>query len=103
MITYKKILENTVNNISKKYFYNNENFTIQTIIRKLIKDEIDAVDSYQMAAKYISDEKIRNIILDIADEEKVHIQELNTLLTFIDPEYKDAITSGTREVIEKYK
>ncbi len=75
----------------------------KNILRASIIAELDAISLYeQMAALALSDE-VRNVLLDVAREEKTHVGEFQSLLVALDPEHAAELSSGEREVREKRK
>lgn len=59
---------------------------IKKAIRLSIAAELDASNLYEMIAEGCSDEKVRKLMMDIANEEKVHAGEFMKLLKVIDEE-----------------
>ncbi len=80
--------------------------------RKLIKEEVaqalrlaiiaelDAINLYMQLANAIDDERIRNVFLDVAKEEKTHVGEFLALLEMIDSEQVEELKAGRKEVEE---
>ena len=70
-------------------------------IRQSIMAEQDAIILYETFAHSTNNQKAKELLLDIADEEKVHVGELQELLEQIagDKE-KDKIEEGREEAIE---
>ena len=60
--------------------------------------EYEAVNLYERMAEVVQDEKVKEVLLDVAKEEKVHIGEFEALLNKLDPEHKSAIEDGEKEV-----
>ena len=50
-----------------------------------------------------NDSKIKDILLDVAREEKTHIGEFQALLKEIDEEYAEELKNGKREVEKEDK
>jgi rubrerythrin len=83
-------------------FANVKNFTSDSeIIRLAIQAELDAINLYEQLSTKTNNEQIEKILLDIAFEEKVHVEELNLLLQQIDSEYVEATEEAEKEFIEK--
>ena len=81
-----------------------EDKDVISIIRKLIAEENDAVASYIEKAKKVEElgfPQFSKILLDIADEELVHVGELNKLLETEGISNKEEIEDGEKEVEEK--
>jgi len=67
-------------------------------IRVSIKAEIDAVHLYTMIAEATDDERIREIMLHTAKEERVHIGEFLKALQIIEPEEFAHYNDGASEI-----
>lgn len=68
------------------------------IIRAGLIAELDAINLYEQMAAMTQNEKIREVLLDIAREEKTHAGEFQTLLLRFDEEQKEELEKGKREV-----
>jgi len=66
-------------------------------VRFMIAAEFEAIEMYTRVAEATSDEKIKKLILDIADEEKVHVGEFGEILLTLDPKEKEHIEEGLNE------
>lgn len=55
-------------------------------IRKLIEEEMEAINSYQMKIERCPCEMCKRILTDIMNEEKIHVGELTFALNTISPE-----------------
>lgn len=73
----------------------------KAMLRLSMTAELDAVNLYMRFADLASDESIREIMIDVADEEKVHVGEFQALLEDADENYEDKIGEGEDEVEEK--
>lgn len=69
-------------------------------VRLMIADEYEAVQVYTQLAESIDDELARDVLLDIADEEKVHAGEFLRLLKELAPDEAAFYDQGAREVEE---
>ncbi len=69
-------------------------------IRLAIIGELDAINLYLQLAEVISDGRVREVLKDIAEEEKVHVGELLEVLKMIDEEQSKALIKGREEVRE---
>jgi len=67
-------------------------------IRLLLSQEYEAVKTYQEFAQNAYDDRVKNILLDIADEEKVHIKELERVLQLLNVDDDKFETQGNAEV-----
>ena len=66
-------------------------------IRQKINEENDAINSYLSLVPHIVDNNIRSIIEDIANEEKVHVGELQSILYNLDPDELKKEKEGRKE------
>ena len=71
--------------------------TDKTILRQAIQAELDAINQYEQFAANVKNKKIREVLLDIAREEKVHVGELTELLNTFDDEHEEAVKEGEKE------
>lgn len=60
--------------------------------------ELDAVSLYEQMAAIAQDKKIKEVLLDIAKEEKTHMGEFQALLLQRDKEQVKELENGKREV-----
>jgi len=82
----------------------NEKFgkdTDKEILRVGIIAELDAINLYEQLAQATENKEIKNILLDIAKEEKTHVGEFQALLLKIDKEQASELENGKKEVEEK--
>lgn len=70
------------------------------ILRLGVIAELDAISLYEQLAAKTSNSKIKEILLDIAREEKTHVGEFQTLLLELDKEQVEEFEKGKREVEE---
>ncbi len=70
------------------------------ILRYSIIGELDAINVYEQMANMTENEDIKKVLLDVAEEEKVHVGEFQTLLLKIDEEQVKGLESGKEEVKE---
>ncbi len=68
------------------------------ILRVAIIAELDAVNLYEEMAAMTEDEDLKEILLDVAREEKTHVGEFQTLLLKRDPEQVAELEKGRKEV-----
>lgn len=73
---------------------------LMELLRTAIIAELDAVNLYEQMAESIDDETVKKVLLDIAEEEKVHVGEFQALLLRIDKEQVEALEKGKEEVEE---
>jgi len=60
--------------------------------------ELDAANFYERLAELASSSNIKEVMMDVANEEKTHAGEFQTLLEEVDPDYEDKEEEGEREV-----
>lgn len=75
-------------------------------IRFMIAAEYEAVQLYMQLAESISDKLAKEVLIDIADEERVHAGEFLRLLKHLAPDEEKFYEEGAEEVdemIEKLK
>lgn len=70
------------------------------ILRIGIIAELDAINLYEQLASLTKDEKLKEVFLDIAKEEKTHVGEFLYLLLLKDKEAKEELQNGEKEVKE---
>lgn len=68
------------------------------MLRISIISELDAINLYEQFADVTDDPKIKEVMLDISKEEKVHMIEFETLLKGIDKEFEEVVPEGEKEV-----
>lgn len=74
---------------------------IARAIRLSISAEHDAAHLYEVIADSTTDERVKKVMQDIANEEKVHVGEFEKLLGLIDKEDPGFIEEGKKEVEEE--
>ena len=70
------------------------------ILRSAIIAELDAINLYEQMADMTRNRNIREVLLDIAREEKTHVGEFQTLLLIEDKEQVQELEEGKKEVQE---
>jgi rubrerythrin len=70
------------------------------ILRVGMIAELDAVSLYEQLAAMTEDANIKEILLDIAKEEKTHVGEFQTMLLKKDREQEKELEKGKKEVEE---
>lgn len=76
-------------------------FTDREILRLAIIAELDAVTLYEQLASATDNKAIREVLLDVAKEEKTHVGEFHTLLLREDEEQVEELKKGKEEVEEE--
>jgi rubrerythrin len=69
-------------------------------IRFMVAAEYEAVQLYQQTAESTDNQLAREVLIDIANEEKVHAGEFLRLLKELDPEEEKFYKEGYEEVEE---
>lgn len=88
-------LDKAIEVVSYNEKYDKKRFAIA--IREKINEENDAINSYLSLTFHIDDPEIKRIIEDIANEEKVHVGELQEILYNLDPNELMKEKEGRRE------
>ena len=70
------------------------------ILRTAIIAELDAINLYEQMAELTNDRNLREVLLDIAREEKTHVGEFQALLLKLDGEQGEELEKGKREIME---
>jgi hypothetical protein len=68
------------------------------ILRAAIVAELDAINLYEQFAATTDDKKMKEVLLDIAKEEKTHVGEFQALLLERDKEQVEELKRGKEEV-----
>ncbi|MCL5017600.1 MAG: rubrerythrin [Patescibacteria group bacterium] len=71
------------------------------ICRVGIIAEYDAINLYEQMAMMTDDKGMKEMLLDIAKEEKTHVGEFQALLLKLDKEQIRELEAGAKEVKEK--
>ena len=83
---------------------NNRKLTDQELIRAIrfmIAAEYEAIQLYMQLAESTDNELAIEVLMDIADEERVHAGEFLRLLHELAPEEKELYAKGAEEVEEE--
>ncbi|MFW5928162.1 MAG: ferritin family protein [Thermoplasmatota archaeon] len=75
-------------------------FTDREILRFALAAELDAINFYEQMAEYTDDELLKQVLLEVAKEEKEHVGEFQTLLLRLDKQQVDEMEEGKEEVEE---
>jgi rubrerythrin len=73
---------------------------VKEILRLGIIAELDAINLYEQLAAMTDRKDIKDVLLDIAKEEKTHVGEFQELLLREDKEQADELKHGKKEVEE---
>ncbi|MCD4800520.1 MAG: rubrerythrin, partial [Methanococcoides sp.] len=70
------------------------------ILRAAIIAELDAINLYEQMAALTDNKEVKEVLLDIAKEEKTHVGEFQTLLLREDEQQVQEMEKGKLEVDE---
>ena len=70
-------------------------------MRFMVAAEYEAVQMYMQLAESIDDKLAKEVLVDIADEERVHAGEFLRLLKHLAPDEEQFYQEGTKEVEEE--
>ncbi|MFP3908692.1 MAG: ferritin family protein [Archaeoglobaceae archaeon] len=73
------------------------------ILRAAIIAELDAINLYEQMANLTQEKNIKEVLLDVAKEEKTHVGEFQTMLLKLDQEQVEELEAGKKEVDEMTK
>ena len=73
------------------------------ILRTGLIAELDAINLYEQMAAVAVSEDIKEVLLDIAKEEKTHVGEFQTMLLKKDKEQEKELETGKKEVEAEIK
>lgn len=90
-----KAIDKAIEAVSYNEKYDKKRLAIA--IRQKVNEENDAINSYLSLVPHIDDPNISRIIQDIANEEKVHVGELQKILYNLDPDELKKEKEGRKE------
>ncbi len=70
------------------------------LLRISIMAELDAISLYEQMANITDNEDLKVVLLDVAQEEKTHVGEFQTMLLRLDKEQVKELEKGRNEVEE---
>jgi len=70
------------------------------ILRSAMIAELDAINLYEEMGGMTQDKRLRELLLDVAREEKTHLGEFQALLLKKDLQQKNELDEGKKEVEE---
>ena len=70
------------------------------ILRAAIIAELDAINLYEQMMALAEDEKIKTVLMDVANEEKTHVGEFLTMLLKYDEKQVEELEKGKKEIEE---
>jgi rubrerythrin len=83
----------------KKIKRENQNLD-QELLRVAIMAELDAINLYEQMADMTDNEDLKAVLTDVAQEEKTHVGEFQTMLLRMDEEQVRELAKGKNEVEE---
>lgn len=72
----------------------------QEILRAAIIAELDAINLYEQMAAVTQDKNLKEVLLEVAREEKTHVGEFQALLLKLDKQQIKELAEGKEEVEE---
>jgi len=72
------------------------------LIRKCLVEELEAINDYMERADKCENDIVRKVMLDIAEEERVHFGEFELLLEAVDPIHEPSEEEGEEEIQDMY-
>jgi len=72
-------------------------------VRFMVAAEYEAIQLYMQLAESIDDKLAKEVLVDIANEERVHAGEFLKLLYHLDPEEEGYYKEGFEEVEEEFE
>lgn len=76
---------------------------ITRALRDAIIAEEGAIKQYELFKDSIDDEKIKGVLQKLSNEEKVHVGELQKLLSDLLPDEQELLDKGAKEVEDETK
>ncbi len=70
------------------------------ILRAAIIGELDAINLYEEFANMTENMDLKTVLMDVAEEEKTHVGEFQTMLLRLDNEQEIQLAKGKKEVEE---
>ena len=70
------------------------------ILRAAIIAELDAINLYEQMADMTQDTNVKELLLEVAREEKTHVGEFQTVLLRKDRQQRNELKEGEKEVEE---
>lgn len=91
----KDKLQYAIDQMDPNFTYSYNSLLIE--IRKRLEEEYDAINNYMKMLPHTSEEWVKKIIEDIANEEKAHVGELEYILYKLSPKEKKNVDKGKEE------
>lgn len=97
----QQIYEKYLNKLNEGIADSNKFDNDLQILRLAMQAELDAVNLYEQLSKKAKDKDVKDLMLDIAYEEKVHAEEFEEMLEIMDEEWEEAGEEAEQELISK--
>lgn len=88
-------LQFAITKIDKEYYFGSNQLLVE--IRQRLVEEYEAINNYLSMLPRVKEGWVVDIIKDIADEEKVHVGELEDILYKLNPEEFRKVKEGMKE------
>lgn len=88
-------LQFAITKIDKEYYFDSNQLLVE--IRQRLVEEYEAINNYLSMLPRVKEGWVVDIIKDIADEEKVHVGELEDILYKLNPEELKKVKEGMKE------
>lgn len=88
-------LQFAITKIDKEYYFDSNQLLVE--IRQRLVEEYEAINNYLSMIPRVKEGWVVDIIKDIADEEKVHVGELEDILYKLNPEELKKVKEGMKE------
>lgn len=88
-------LQFAITKIDKEYYFDSNQLLVE--IRQRLVEEYEAINNYLSMIPRVKEDWVVDIIKDIADEEKVHVGELEDILYKLNPEELKRVKEGMKE------
>lgn len=88
-------LQFAITKIDKEYYFDSNQLLVE--IRQRLVEEYEAINNYLSMLPRVKEGWVVDIIKDIADEEKVHVGELEDILYKLNPEELRKVKEGMME------
>ena len=88
-------LQFAITKIDKEYYFDSSQLLVE--IRQRLVEEYEAINNYLSMIPRVKEGWVVDIIKDIADEEKVHVGELEDILYKLNPEELKKVKEGMME------
>lgn len=87
-------LQFAITKIDKEYYFDSNQLLVE--IRQRLVEEYEAINNYLSMIPRVKEDWVVDIIKDIADEEKVHVGELEDILYKLNPEELKKVKEGMK-------